>query len=118
MALRLRYTYVFWFVGIGTLSNELVVFHRDVGMSRLRREPERRSPEEKGDKSMSSQITGLRVASIVFGLLAIAQLARLMIRPEALVAGYPVPLWPSALAFIILGSLSIWMWRLSRKAIR
>lgn len=67
---------------------------------------------------MSSQITGLRVASIVFGLLAIAQLARLLIRPEALVAGYPLPLWPSALAFIILGGLSLWMWRLARRAIR
>ena len=67
---------------------------------------------------MSSQITGLRVASIVFGLLAIAQLARLLIRPEALVAGHPLPLWPSALAFIILGGLSLWMWRLARRAIK
>jgi hypothetical protein len=30
---------------------------------------------------MNSQITGLRVASVVFGLMAIAQLARLLIRP-------------------------------------
>jgi hypothetical protein len=31
---------------------------------------------------MNSQTTGLRVASVVFGLMAIAQLARLLIRPE------------------------------------
>jgi hypothetical protein len=35
--------------------------------------------------SMKSQITGLRVASIVFGLIALAQLVRLAIRPEVLV---------------------------------
>jgi hypothetical protein len=66
------------------------------------------------DESMNSQTTGLRVASILFGLMAIAQLGRLLIRPEVLVAGYVMPLWPSALAFIILGGLSLWMWKLAR----
>jgi hypothetical protein len=45
---------------------------------------------------MNSQITGLRVASVVFGLMAIAQLARLVMRPEVFVAGHRMPLWPSA----------------------
>ena len=63
---------------------------------------------------MNSQTTGLRVASVVFGLMAIAQLVRLLIRPEVLVAGYSMPLWPSVLALIILGGLSIWMWKLAR----
>jgi hypothetical protein len=63
---------------------------------------------------MNSQILGLRVASVVFGLMSIAQLMRLLIRPEVLVAGHPMPLWPSALAFIILGGLSIWLWKLAR----
>jgi len=62
---------------------------------------------------MNSQVTGLRVASVVFGLMAIAQLARLLIRPEVVVAGYPMPLWPSVLAFIILGGLSLWLWKLA-----
>jgi hypothetical protein len=61
---------------------------------------------------MNSQITGLRVASVVFGLMAIAQLGRLVIRPEVLVAGYSMPLWPSMLALVILGGLSLWMWTL------
>ena len=56
---------------------------------------------------MNSQTTGLLVASVVFGLMAIAQLVRLLIRPEVLVAGYWMPLWPSVLAFIFLGGLSL-----------
>jgi hypothetical protein len=62
---------------------------------------------------MQSQIVGLRVAGVVFGLMALAQLARLAIRPEVFVAGYQFPLWPSALAFIALGALSLWMWKLA-----
>lgn len=66
---------------------------------------------------MTSKTTGLRVASVIFGLMAIAQLARLLIRPEVLVAGQMMPLWPSVLAFIVLGCLSFWMWRLSRSGV-
>ena len=62
---------------------------------------------------MNSQILGLRVASVIFGLMSIAQLVRLLIRPEVLVAGHLMPLWPSALAVVILGGLSLWMWKLS-----
>ena len=63
---------------------------------------------------MKSQILGLRVASVVFGLMTLAQVARLLIRPEVLVAGYPVPLWPSAIAILILGSLCLWLLKLSK----
>jgi hypothetical protein len=65
--------------------------------------------------SMNSQITGLRVASVVFGLIALAQFVRLVVRPEVLVAGHPLPLWPSVLAFIVLGGLSLWLWTLARR---
>jgi hypothetical protein len=64
---------------------------------------------------MRAQILGLRVASIVFGLMSVGQLARFIINPEVLVAGYLMPLWPSALAFAFLGGLSLWLWKLSRK---
>jgi hypothetical protein len=63
---------------------------------------------------MNSQVTGLRVASVVFGLMALAQLVRLVIRPVVLVAGHPVPLWPSVLALVVLAGLSLWMWKLAR----
>ncbi len=63
---------------------------------------------------MNSQILGLRVAGTVFGLMSLVQLTRLVIRPEVLVAGYPVPSWLSVLAFVVLGGLSVWMWKLAR----
>ena len=46
----------------------------------------------------------------MFGLMAIAQWLRLLMRPEVLVAGYPMPLWPSVLALVFLSGLSLWMW--------
>jgi hypothetical protein len=64
---------------------------------------------------MNSQVLGLRVAGTLFGLMALGQLARLLIRPEVLVNGHQMPLWPSALALIILGALALWMWTLSRR---
>lgn len=65
---------------------------------------------------MNSKDTGLRVASGVFGLMAIVQCMRLIIRPEVYVAGHSMPLWPSMLAMIILGGLSLWLWTLARGA--
>ena len=63
---------------------------------------------------MNSHILGLRVASVIFGLMSLAQLARLMVRPEIIVVGHRMPLWPSALAFVVMGGLSIWLWKLAR----
>ncbi|HEV2842834.1 MAG TPA: hypothetical protein VGW39_16050 [Chthoniobacterales bacterium] len=67
---------------------------------------------------MNSQILGLKVAGVVFRVLCLAQLLRLLLRPEVLVAGNQVPLWPSALAVAILGGLSLWMWKLARVTTR
>ena len=67
---------------------------------------------------MRSQITGLRVASVVFGLIALAQLMRLITHPPVFVADAPMPLWPSFLGFIIMGGLSFWMWALTQRAPR
>ena len=63
---------------------------------------------------MNSPATGLRVASTVFGLMALAQLGRLVIQPVIVVAGITLPLWPSAVACALLGALSAWLWRLAR----
>jgi hypothetical protein len=67
---------------------------------------------------MNSQILGLKTASFVFGLMCLAQLLRLIVRPEVLVAGHQVPLWPSVLAFVLLGGLSLWMCKLARGAVQ
>ena len=69
--------------------------------------------DKRKEIDMKSQILGLRIASAIFGLITLAQLARLLIRPEVLVAGHVLPLWPSVLAVVILGSLSLWLCRLS-----
>lgn len=63
---------------------------------------------------MNSRIIGLRVASILFGLMTVGQLARLFVRPEIIVEGYVFPLWPSAVAAAFLGGLCLWLWHLSR----
>jgi len=62
---------------------------------------------------MKSPIMGLRVAGAVFGLMCLAQLARLVIQPEIFVAGHAVPLWPSVAAAVLLGLLSAWLWSLA-----
>ena len=65
---------------------------------------------------MHSQIVGLRVASVVFGLISLAQLIRFIVRGTVIVGGHPLPLWPSALAFFVLAALSVWLWNLSRQS--
>jgi hypothetical protein len=51
------------------------------------------------------------VAAIVFWLIAVAQLLRVLLRVEVTARGVNIPLWPSAVAFIVLGTLGIWLWR-------
>ena len=63
---------------------------------------------------MNSQVLGLRVASVLFGLMSIAQLVRLVLGLEVVVAGRRFPLRPSGLTFLFLGGLSIWMCKLAR----
>ena len=62
---------------------------------------------------MKSQVFGLRVASAIFGVATLAQLARSVVRPEVLIERYVLPLWPSVVAVVILGSLCLWLWKLS-----
>ena len=51
------------------------------------------------------------VVSILLWLIALAQLLRVLLRVEVTARGVNVPLWPSAVAFIVLGVLGIWLWR-------
>jgi len=64
---------------------------------------------------MNSPKYGLRLASVLFGLMSLAQLWRLVAQPNVIVDGNPVPVWPSALAFVILAALSLWLWRLGSR---
>jgi hypothetical protein len=62
---------------------------------------------------MNTQILGLRVAAVIFGIVALAQLLRLLMQPEVLVAGRLIPLWPNALALVVFAGLCAWLWQLS-----
>jgi len=64
---------------------------------------------------MNSPQCGLRVAGTLFGLVSLAQLLRLLFGVQVVVEGkYPVPLWPSGVAFAVTGLLAFWLWRLAR----
>lgn len=62
---------------------------------------------------MNNQTLGLRAAGTIFGLVALAHLLRLVTWTEVMIAGHPVPFWPSALAALAAGGLSLWLWKLS-----
>ena len=63
---------------------------------------------------MSSQKTGLRVASVIFGIFAIGHVLRLINQAQVTVGTHSIPMGVSWIALIIAGILCIWMWRLSK----
>lgn len=63
---------------------------------------------------MKSPVIGLRVASILFGTAALVHLVRLVIHFNVVIGEHPLPLWASALGLVVGGSLSVWLWQLSR----
>ena len=62
---------------------------------------------------MNSKSTGLRVASLIFGLFGIAHVVRLFNHATVMVVTYEVPMMLSWVALVIAIVLCIWMWRLS-----
>lgn len=61
-------------------------------------------------KTASNTKTFSMIASVVFALVAILQLLRFVLGWTVLVNGFSVPLWASAIAFVIATSLSIMVW--------
>jgi hypothetical protein len=62
---------------------------------------------------MNSPKTGLRVASIIFGIFAIGHLLRLIKQAQVIVGSHTIPMGLSWVALIVSAILCIWMWRLS-----
>jgi hypothetical protein len=62
---------------------------------------------------MNSQRTGLRVASIIFGIFAIGHLVRLMKQAQVTVGTLTIPMGVSWIALIVAAILCVWLWRLS-----
>lgn len=51
------------------------------------------------------------IASVVFALVAILQLLRFVLGWTVLVNGFSMPLWASAVAFVMATALSIMVWQ-------
>ncbi len=51
------------------------------------------------------------VSAILFWLIALGQLLRFLLQVRVTAGSHDVPLWPSGVAFIVLGALGIWLWR-------
>jgi hypothetical protein len=62
---------------------------------------------------MSSQQMGLRIASLIFGLVAIFHVIRLFRHTAVTVGSHVVPTGLSWAGLIVGAVLCIWMWRLS-----
>jgi len=62
---------------------------------------------------MTSQKTGLRVASIIFAIFAIGHLLRLINQTTVMVGSHQVPMGVSWVALIVAAVLCIWLWRLA-----
>jgi len=63
---------------------------------------------------MSSQQRGLRVASALFAIFALAHIFRLVTKTEVVVGGNPIGFWVSVVALVVALILSLWFWRLSK----
>jgi len=56
------------------------------------------------------------VSGLFLLLLACAQILRLVLRWRVTIAGLEIPLWFSAIAALIVGSLAIWAFRVNARA--
>jgi hypothetical protein len=65
------------------------------------------------NRRMNSPTTGLRVASVIFGIFAIGHLLRLMNHAQVTVGTHTIPMGLSWIALIVAAILCVWMWRLS-----
>jgi len=54
------------------------------------------------------------VAIVLLSLIAILQLARLILGWEVSVNGVAIPLWVSGIAFVVAGGVAVMVWREAR----
>jgi uncharacterized membrane protein len=63
---------------------------------------------------MNSPASGLRVASLIFAVVALAQLVRFLAQAQVTIGSHTIPVWISALLALVAAVLSLWMWKLSK----
>lgn len=62
---------------------------------------------------MNSPQTGLKVASVLTGLVGLAHLLRFLTQAQISIASRFIPVWASLVAVVACGLLAFWFWRLS-----
>jgi integral membrane sensor domain MASE1 len=62
----------------------------------------------------NSQNLGLRVAGVLFSLIAIGHLIRLLMHPVVMVGSYHFPMWSSVVSLVFFACLAVWMFVLAR----
>ncbi len=55
--------------------------------------------------------TSLKVAGVIFFLMAIIHLLRVVLKVEIIIGGMVLPIWASAFGFVVLLLLSLWMFK-------
>ena len=55
------------------------------------------------------------LACVLLSLIAILQLVRFILGWEVAIHGVSIPLWASAVAFVLLGGIALMVWRENRK---
>ena len=66
--------------------------------------------------TVNAPVCGLRVASIIFGVVCVGHLVRLLRQIHVMVGSHPLPLWVSGVGLVITGLLCFWLWKLSLPA--
>ncbi len=57
-----------------------------------------------------------KIASVIFGAIALLHLLRLLFSgPEVMVGSFHVPLWISLIGFVVTAALSIGLWKEAKK---
>ena len=75
-----------------------------------------KSPRNFNNRLMNSPKTGLRVASVLFGIFAIGHLVRLINQAQVTVGTLTIPIGVSWIALIVAAVLCVWLWRLASRS--
>ena len=65
---------------------------------------------------MTNQRFGLRIAGLIFALIAIVHVIRLIVGLQIQIGAQTIPMWPSVVAAVVFGVLGLWFWRLANRS--
>ena len=57
------------------------------------------------------------IAVVVLGLIALVQLSRVILGWSVVINGFAIPLWASAVAFLVTSALAVMVWREARTTV-